>query len=30
MPLSDTAVKNAKPTTKSQKLFDGGGMYLLV
>ena len=30
MPLSDTAVKNAKPTKKSQKLFDGGGMYLLV
>lgn len=30
MPLSDTAARNAKPAKKAQKLFDGGGMYLLV
>jgi len=30
MPLSDTAIRNAKPTDKSQKLADGGGLYLLV
>jgi hypothetical protein len=28
--LTDAAVKNAKPTTKPFKLFDGGGLYLLV
>lgn len=28
MPLSATAVKNAKPTHKTQRLFDSGGMYL--
>lgn len=30
MPLTDTAVKNAKPSIKPQKISDGGGMYLEV
>jgi integrase len=30
MPLTDTRIRNAKPTAKSYKLSDGGGMYLLV
>jgi len=30
MPLTDTAVKNAKPKAQSHKLADGEGMYLLV
>jgi len=30
MPLTDTRIRKAKPTTKSYKLSDGGGMYLLV
>jgi integrase len=30
MPLSDTAIRNAKPTDKAQKLSDGGGLYLLL
>lgn len=29
-PLSDIQVKSAKPQTKDVKLFDGGGLYLLV
>jgi len=29
-PLSDTEVKNAKPAPKEAKLFDGGGLFLLV
>jgi hypothetical protein len=28
MPLSDTAVRSAKPTSKKQKLSDRGGLYL--
>jgi integrase len=28
MPLTDTAIKNAKPGGKTVRLFDGGGMYL--
>ena len=28
MPLTDTAIRNAKPTEKTIKLFDGGGLYL--
>jgi integrase len=28
MPLTDTALKAAKPTGKSQRLFDGAGLYL--
>jgi len=28
MPLTDTAIRKAKPTEKPQRLFDGGGMYL--
>lgn len=28
MSLTDTAIRNAKPTAKTQKLFDGGGLYL--
>jgi len=30
MPLSDAACRNAKPTDKPRKIFDGGGMYLYV
>ncbi|WP_175776619.1 tyrosine-type recombinase/integrase [Burkholderia anthina] len=30
MPLTDLAIRNAKPSTKQQKLFDGGGLHLLV
>lgn len=29
-PLSDTKVRNAKPQEKEYKLFDGGGMFLLI
>ena len=28
MPLTDTAIRSAKPQPKTVKLFDGGGMYL--
>ncbi|KGC85380.1 phage integrase family protein [Burkholderia pseudomallei] len=28
MPLTDTAIRNAKPTDKPVRLFDGGGLYL--
>ncbi len=28
MPLTDRAIKNAKPEKKSRRLFDGGGLYL--
>ena len=30
MALTDVAVRNARPTDKQQKLFDGGGLFLLV
>jgi len=30
MRLTDTAVRKAKPTDKTQRLFDGGGLYLEV
>lgn len=30
MPLTDAKVRNAKPSTKQAKLFDGGGLFLLV
>lgn len=30
MPLSDTAIRNAKPTAKPRKLTDGGGLYIEV
>lgn len=30
MPLTDTAIRNAKPAEKARKLFDGGGLYLEV
>ncbi len=30
MKLTDTAVRNTKPTEKTRKMFDGGGLYLLV
>jgi integrase len=30
MPLTDTRIRNAKPTSKTYKLGDGRGMYLLV
>lgn len=28
MPLTDTAIRSAKPTGKGMKLFDGGGFYV--
>ena len=28
MPLTATAIRNAKPSSKTRKLFDGGGLYL--
>ena len=30
MPLTDTAIRNARPGEKSVRLFDGGGLYLEV
>lgn len=30
MPLTDTAIRSAKPKTKTVKLFDSGGLYLEV
>lgn len=30
MPLTDTAIRQAKPTEKAYKLTDGGGLFLLV
>ena len=30
MALTDTAVRNSKPSEKAQRLFDGGGLYLEV
>ena len=30
MPLSDASIRNAKAQTKHLKLFDGGGLFLLV
>jgi len=30
MPLTDTAIRQTKPGSKSVKLADGGGLYLLV
>ncbi|MDG1121038.1 MAG: tyrosine-type recombinase/integrase [Glaciecola sp.] len=30
MPLSDTSIKNAKPSDKPYKLTDGGGLYMLI
>ncbi|WP_373320938.1 Arm DNA-binding domain-containing protein [Paraburkholderia flagellata] len=30
MALTDTAIKHAKPAEKPRKLFDGGGLYLLL
>lgn len=30
MPLTDTALRAVKPTEKTQKLFDGGGLYLII
>ena len=30
MPLTDNSVRNAKPADRQLKLFDGGGMFLLV
>lgn len=28
MPLTDTTIRKAKPVGKTQRLFDGGGLYL--
>lgn len=30
IPLTDTEIKKAKPTDKDYKLFDGGGLFLLI
>lgn len=30
MPLTDTAIRNAKPSEKPVRLFDGGGLYIEV
>ena len=30
MPLTNTAIRNARPSEKPVKLFDGGGLYLLL
>lgn len=30
MPLTDTHIRNAKPAERAQKLFDGGGLFLLL
>lgn len=30
MPLTDTAIRNAKPAPKAVKMFDAGGLFLLV
>lgn len=30
MPLTDTAIRQAKTTDKARKMTDGGGLYLLV
>jgi hypothetical protein len=30
MPLTDTAIRAAKPADKPVRLFDGGGLYLEV
>jgi integrase len=30
MPLTDTAIRTAKPAEKARKLFDGGGLYIEV
>jgi hypothetical protein len=30
MPLSDVAIRKAKPAAKPYKLADGGGLYLLL
>jgi len=30
MPLTDTAIRNTRPDVKPQKLFDGGGLFLLI
>ena len=30
IPLTDTQIRNAKPTAKAFKLSDGGGMYLII
>lgn len=30
MPLTDTTIRNTKPGEKPQKLFDGGGLFLLI
>ncbi|MCL1985519.1 MAG: Arm DNA-binding domain-containing protein, partial [Betaproteobacteria bacterium] len=30
MPLTDTAIRAAKPTATPQKLFDGNGLFLFI
>ena len=30
MPLTDTIIRNAKPSNKTRRMFDGGGLYLEV
>ena len=30
MPLTDTAIRNAKPGSKAEKFYDGRGLFLIV
>lgn len=30
MPLSDTAIRNAKPQNKPYKMYDAGGLFLII
>lgn len=30
MPLTDIAIRNAKPKEQAHRLFDGGGLFLFV
>jgi len=30
MPLTDTAIRAAKPREKAVKIFDGGGLFLFI
>ena len=30
MPLSDTTIRNIKPSTKTLKVFDGNGLHLYI
>ena len=30
MPLSDTSIRNAKPQSKPYKMYDSGGLFIIV